>query len=394
MTELGISREASPIARRRFLALAASGLSAAFLAACGADEDATEVAAKTTSSATTAPSGGAAAATAAATGTAQAATSDQGTVLVGDVMAHALRSDRWSGDFGFVTFKLHEARVGGQPAYYIRTDASDAEFARAERLVLVPKLSGALQRNAGFGNLYVFQGAAANQPAVLSTAPHMPDYTPIFRLNRVTFRGTPKPLESAEAVMSAVAANEVTVEATSVMVNYPVVKWPGGELPSDAKREAYLGDGQLIDPPDVARGQVTFKLQSCYPNSRYIVTDVTMPPMAEGMHIAPSPGAAALTEAGATAEILVFGNGVKGSGPMGFQKSVTDTVAGDPAWSPMWDHFTFVWPEEASAAVLKTNAEVTERERTSNLRRFPGTPDTNGQLFVVNCPVPVVAPIA
>lgn len=315
-------------------------------------------------------------------------------MLVSDVIEHALRSDRWKGDFGFVTFKLNRALVGGQPAYFIRTDASDADFARREGLVFVPRLAGALQKNAGFANLYLFEGGAANQAPVLATAPHLPDYTPIFRVNRVTFRGTPKLLGSADEVKRAEAANEITVLASSVLVNYPVVKWPGGELPNDQKREAYLGDGQLIDPPDVNGGRVTFKLHSCYPNSRYIVTDVSMPPMAGGMNIAPAPGAAALTEAGATAQILVFGNGVKGSGPMGFQKSVTDTVVGDVGWSPMWDHFTFVWPEGAAAAVLKTNAEVVERERSSSLKRFPGTPDTSGQLFVVNCPVPVTAPVA
>ena len=381
------------MARRRFLAIAGSSLGAAFLAACGAAPRETA-----TSKATSAPGSGGSAATgttapSSATATGKAVTAEKGQVLVTDVIDHALRSDRWKGDFGFVTFKMHTAVVGGQPAYYIRTDASDQDFARREGLVFVPRLQGALGKNA-YANLYQFEGGAANQQTVLSTAPHLADYTPIYSVNRVTFRGAPKLLNSADEVKRAEASNEVTVQATSVLVNYPVVKWPGGEMPNDQKREAYLGDGQLIDAPDVANTRVTFKLHSCYPNSRYIVTDVSMPPMAEGMKIAPAPAAAALTDAGATAQILVFGNGVKGSGPMGFQKSVTDTVAGDAAWSPMWDHFTFVWPEGANAAVLKTNAEVIERERSANLRRFRGTPDTNGQLFVVNCPVPVTAPVA
>ena len=390
MTEINPVR---PIERRRFLAIAGSGLTAAFLAACGAAPQET-ASSKATSSAGTgaAATSAAGTATAAATAAAKAAGGDKGQVLVTDVIDHALRSDRWKGEFGFVTFRMHTAVVGGQPAYYIRTDASDQDFAKREGLVFVPRLQGAMGKSA-YANIYLFEGGAANQRTVLSTAPHLPDYTPIFRVHRVTFRGTPKLLNSADEVKRAEAANEVAVQATSVLVNYPVVKWPGGEMPSDQKREAYLGDGQLLEAPDVANGRVTFKLHSCYPNSRYIVTDVSMPPMAEGMKIAPAPAAAALTDAGATAQILVFGNGIKGSGPMGFQKSVTDTVAGDAAWSPMWDHFTFVWPEGATAALLKTNAEVVERERTSNLRRFRGTPDTNGQLFVVNCPVPVTAPV-
>ncbi|MGD9685124.1 MAG: hypothetical protein AB7W16_28485, partial [Candidatus Obscuribacterales bacterium] len=181
---------------------------------------------------------------------------------------------------------------------------------------------------------------------------------------------------------------------TNIVVNYPVVKWPGGELPVDTKKDSYLGTGQLLQPVDVAGGKVTFKLHSCYPSTRYIVTDVTMPPMATGMNIAPAPGAAALTAAGATAQILVFGNGMKGSGPMGFQKSITDTSVGDPKWSPFWDHYTFLWKEEKSAALLKSNTELRARESAAALTRFPGTPDTAGELFMVNCPVPVVAPVA
>jgi len=176
-------------------------------------------------------------------------------------------------------------------------------------------------------------------------------------------------------------------------VNYPVVKWPGGEMPVDTERTVYLGGGQLLEPVDTVGGKVTFKLHACYPASRYIVTDVTMPEMATGMNIAPAPGAAPLTADGATAKILVFGNGLEGSGPMGFQKSVTDTVVGDAAWSPYWDHFTFLWDESADAELIKSESAILGAETAGKLDRFPGTPDTNGTLFMVNCPVPVLAPV-
>jgi len=41
-------------------------------------------------------------------------------------------------------------------------------------------------------------------------------------------------------------------------------------------------------------------------------------------------------------------------------------------------------------------AELAERivEQANALRRFPGTPDTAGKVFMVNCPVPVTAPVA
>jgi hypothetical protein len=292
-----------------------------------------------------------------------------------------------------VKFKLHSGVVAGESVYFIRTDASDQDFAASEKLVYVPKMATALQATRGLSEIYLFENGAADQVAVLSTAPHMDDYSPAFRVHRVTPKGAPSEFSSVTEIREAEGAGLVTVERTDIVVNYPVVKWPGGELPNDQKREVYLGDGQLLEPVDVTGGTVTFKLHSCYPSLRYIVTDVSLPPMADGMKIAPAPAAAGLTDAGATAKILVFGSGIAGSGPMGFQKSVTDTVLGDAAWSPYWDHYTFTWESGATPATLKSEAEITSREDQGELKRFPGTPDTNGTLFMVNCPAPVIAPL-
>ena len=360
------------LTRRRFLALTGGSLiGGALLAACG-DDDSDESAQ---------PSG------------AGAEEPLIGRVVVGDVLDHALRSDRWPGQFGFVTFKLHAGSVDDQPAYFIRTDASDQAFASAEKLVFVPKLSSAITRGQGLSTIYLFSGGTPDQTPVLSSAPHMADYSSAFRVHRVSFSGQPRRLGSVAAIQAAERDGTVRVEQTNIVVNYPVVKWPGGEMPVDGVKDAYLGGGQLIEPVDVAGEKVTFKLHSCYPNTRYIITDVTMPPMAEGMKIAAAPGAEPLTAAGATAKILVFGNGVKGSGPMGFQKSITDTKVGEAAWSPYWDHYTFTWASERDAEVLKSQADLLAKEEPGALKRFNGTPDTNGQLFMVNCPVPVEAEV-
>ena len=317
-----------------------------------------------------------------------------GSVQVGDVLDHVLWSDKWKGDFGSVTFKLHHGLVDGQDSCFIRTDASDKAFASAEKLVYVPLMAQAVKSGGkGLAAIYLFENAPAQLP-ILSTSPHKADYSPAFRVHRVTFAGAPEPLKSLAEITGAQSAGKLSIKQTDVVVNYPVVKWPGGELPNDQTREVYLGDGQLLEPVDVAGSKVTFKLHACYPASRYIVTDVTMPEMATGMKIAPAPGAQPLTEAGATAKILVFGSGVPGSGPMGFQKSVTDTSVGDEKWSPYWDHYTFVWKSGASATLLKSESEIKAAESAAKLDRFPGTPDTKGTLFMVNCPVPVLAPVA
>lgn len=370
------------LGRRRFLVLVAGTAGAAAVAAaCGSDDDpetTPTMSGFTTPAASPSPASG---------------SIPKGTVMVGDVVDHALSSEEWAGDFGFVAFRLHTGVVDGEPAYFIRTDASDQDFADSEKLVYVPKMAAALQASSGLSDIFLFENGAAGQASVLSTAPHMEDYSPAFRVHRVTLIGTPVVYSSVQALREAEAAGSIVVARTDVVVNFPVVKWPGGELPNDQIRETYLGDGQLLEPVDVAGGTVTFKLHSCYPNLRYIVTDVSLPPMADGMKIAPAPTAGGLTEAGATAKILVFGNGVEGSGPMGFQKSVTDTVLGDAAWSPYWDHYTFTWQSGVTPDTLKSQAAILEHEELGDLTRFAGTPDTNGTLFMVNCPAPVIAPL-
>ncbi len=311
---------------------------------------------------------------------------------IGDVLRFSTRPQGWKGLFGFVTFRLHPVFVDGRTAYHIRTDASEQRFAQARGLVFVPKLALALRQDAA-AQYYVFREGASGQLPVVSTAPGRDDFTPAFRVHRVTWKSSPRVLRSAEQVRDAQSSGHVVVESLQVVVNYPVVRWPDGHLPVDRQRTQYLGQGQLLEEPDVNRREVTFKLHQCFPSHWYIVTDTSAAPMAPMMKIAASPKTGLLTRAGATAKILVFGNGIRGPGPMGFQPSVFDSNPGDAIWSPFWDHYTFTWTAGAGVRVLRNEREIVAEEAAGRLKRWPGTPDTQGQLFVVNCPAPVSGPL-
>ena len=231
------------------------------------------------------------------------------TKLIGDVLDFALSSSRWRGRFGFVTFRLHTGLFNGERAYFIRTDASDQAFAREQGLVFAPKLALALEsREPATADLYLFDHtAAAGQLPVLSSVPGLPDFSPAFRVHRVTWRTAARTLASAAQVRAAEQANEVRVERTTIVVNYPVVKWPGGELPADPDKEQYLGGGQLIEPVNTQAMTVTFKLHECYPASRYIVTDTSAVPMAPMMRVGAAAASQRLAGVRATAKIYVFG---------------------------------------------------------------------------------------
>jgi hypothetical protein len=161
----------------------------------------------------------------------------------------------------------------------------------------------------------------------------------------------------------------------------------------DRERKAYLGQGPLLEPPDTGAMRVTFKLGQSYPGSRYFVTEHSIAPAAAMTKTIFSPGLqAGPSKAGATGRTNVFMNGIRGPGPMGFQPSVFDFDAGDAQWSPYWDHFTYAWTDEAEARLLTTEAEIHASRDAGELDEFPGTPDTKGMVFTVNCPVPVLAP--
>jgi len=88
----------------------------------------------------------------------------------------------------------------------------------------------------------------------------------------------------------------------------------------------------------------------------------------------------------------VFGNAIPGPGAMGFQPAIFGAKAGNPAWSPIWDHWTAVWKDPDRAELLVSQAEVDARAEAGDIELHHGTPDTGGMGFVVNCPSPIVAP--
>ncbi|MGH2759770.1 MAG: DUF7482 domain-containing protein, partial [Actinomycetota bacterium] len=316
---------------------------------------------------------------------------DEARVIVGDVLDFALTSDEWQGAFGFVTFRLHKGVVGGNDVYYIRTDASDESFARDEELVWVPKMAGLNPADAT-GTWYSISGGVDGQATVLSSEPGRDDYTPAWRVSRARWSGSPGELKSVDDVLAAESAGDLVVTPTSNVINAPVVKWSDGALPVDDVRTEYLGPGQLLEAPDTDGMSVMFKLHECFPGVRYIVTDVSLAPMAEGMKLGHSPKLADATDAKATGRTNVFMNGIKGPGPMGFQPSVFDSAAGTAQWSPYWDHMTYAWKDGREPRVLRTEQEVHKARDDGELDEFPGVPDTKGEIFVVNCPVPVLAP--
>jgi hypothetical protein len=368
---MGNGRVSEVVSRRRFLQFGLMGGCGLALAACGPRGPLSRPPITPTPAATPTPR------------------PDGAEVIVGDVLDYALTSDEWPGAFGWVTFRLREGLYEGQPVYFIRTDGSDEGFCNENGLAWAPLLLGAEEGPQLSNTLYTFEDG---RPPVMQSIPGQEDFLSLFQIVPVSGPGAGGDFGSAAEIEDAVGAGDVTLSPSNIYVNYPVVKWPGGELPVDDDLTSYLGTGQLLEPVDTAGMTVKMKLHEGFPGSRYIVTDTSQVELApDVMHIAQAAASGALAQHNAVDEVFVFANGLPGSGVLGFQPAVFGSTVDSRIWSPFWDHFTVEWLYEDRVRVLHNSFEVYDAIEHGELMKYNGLPNTHPDGFVVNCPIPVLA---
>lgn len=129
----------------------------------------------------------------------------------------------------------------GQEILFIHTEASDQQVASMltkmmeSPVILVPALKQI--PDSLLGNVYVFTngikggGPFGFQPDVFSSVPGDEDYTPLRSVNLVNWKEgvTPQELKAVEDIKVAEARGELTVSRQGIVVNMPIVKWPGGQ---------------------------------------------------------------------------------------------------------------------------------------------------------------------
>ncbi len=135
------------------------------------------------------------------------------------------------------------ALYAGEEIRFIHTEASDPEVAgvlsemMGSPVIVVRSLAEV--PGTVLGDVYVFEngvqpdgesGPFGFQPDVFDTIPGDAGYTPLRSVNLVTWRegAQPRTLRSAEDVLAADQAGEVEIAQPGIVVNMPVVDWPGG----------------------------------------------------------------------------------------------------------------------------------------------------------------------
>ena len=128
----------------------------------------------------------------------------------------------------------------GKEISFIHTEASDAKVAElltemmGSPVLTVPSLAKASE--AVHANVYVFKsgikgtGPFGFQPDVFDNPPGTEGYSPLRQLNLVTWKdgNAARELKSVAELKTAEQSGDVTIERPGVVVNMPLLTWPGG----------------------------------------------------------------------------------------------------------------------------------------------------------------------
>jgi hypothetical protein len=302
------------------------------------------------------------------------------------------------------TIPMHQGYYNGDAVYYIITDSSDPTHSdiitknQGWKVELAPLLANAPE--SALSTTYMFtngvegNGVHGFQGEVFTSTPaQTEDYSALTSHVHITWDNTATPiiLDSEKAIMDAADQGQVTLNPLSVVLNMPQIVWPEGQMPVKEDKtltdETPYGGGQILDI-DMEEMTVTFIAHRGWgPDGRtiyYIVTDATPVGPANMMGVTDAPVNAGLIANSAAVDLFQFMNGIKGSGPLGFQAGIAASAPGDSNYSPMWRIFMIGWDVPVTAALLENKADIDFYQKEGlisvNLAR-PMDAD-----HIVNCP--------
>ena len=296
---------------------------------------------------------------------------------------------------------LMEGYENGHEIFFIATDASDNETATqitnetgfkvnfAPILTQTPK--------AARGQAYVFtngipgQGPFGFQLPVVNAKPGAQGYSPLLQLNMVEWKQgvAAKVIKSVQEIMAAQQNGSLTVTKTDTIVNHPAIKWEGGSL--KIKQDQNITDdtpymeGQVLNI-DTSKMTVTFVAHRGWgPDGKtiyYIVTDATpeMPANMMGVPFVQADEIIATTPV--AVDLMQFGKGIRGSGPMGFQSGIGAANPDDTNYSPMWRISFIEWKDPSKARILENMHDIAAMQAAGLITVIPAM----GGKHVVNCP--------
>ncbi len=303
-----------------------------------------------------------------------------------------------------VTIPMHIGFYNGEQIFFIITDSSDSEFATtisekqgwkvetASSLTNVPK--EALQKIFVFTNGVQGEGLYGYQEEIFSSTPSQEsEYSALGSVIEVTWKKSQNMIrfESADDIIKAYEGERVDFNETGIVLNTPQIVWPDGQMKiRDDKKitdELSYGDGQITEI-NKEEMTVTFVAHRGWgPDGKtiyYIVTDATPSAPAEIMGVIHSPKSSNLISNSAAVDLFQFQNGIKGSGPLGFQPGIAAAAPGDENYSPMWRIYIVEWIDPESAKILETHSDIDYFKKTEKITVSIARPMNSEH--IVNCP--------
>ena len=302
------------------------------------------------------------------------------------------------------TIPMHKGIYGGSQVLYIITDGSDEDYTKiltekqgwnvelATSISKVPE--EALEQLFIFKNGIKGDGVYGFQDEVFSSTPSQEsEYSALNSVIEVTWKQGQKEIvfESSDDIITAKENGRIEFNETGIVLNTPQIVWPEGQMTVRDDKEITdqmsYGGGQIIEINEEELSVTFVAHRGWGPDGRtiyYIVTDATPSGPAETMGVVSSPSSANLIINSGAVDLFQFKNGIKGSGPLGFQPGIAGASQYDENYSPMWRIYLVEWNDEESAKILETKSDI-DSFRTDDLLSVSIARPTNSD-HIVNCP--------
>jgi hypothetical protein len=299
---------------------------------------------------------------------------------------------------------MHLGSHDGESVYYIITDTNDETYAELLtekqnwKVELAPPLANTPKST--LDDIYVFKdgisgkGIYGFQDELFASTPSQAEqYSALRTITEVSWKSgqTAEILESVESILEAEEGGRITLEKIDVVINARQIVWADGQM--EVKDDKTLTpdtpyDGGQVLEINKENMTVTFIAHRGWgPDGStiyYIVTDATPKGPAEMMGVIDSPTSANLIANSAAVDLYQFMDGIKGSGPLGFQPGIASAAPGDENYSPMWRIFTISWDDPENALVLETKSDIDQFQSEGLISVTLARPMNSEH--IVNCP--------
>ena len=298
---------------------------------------------------------------------------------------------------------MHMGFFDGESVYYIITDSNDSKQANSItekqnwKVELALPLSDA--PDSALDQVYVFtngvtgDGINGFQNEVFSSTPEeIAEYSALRLVTNVSWKPgqMAETLDSVELINEAQGAQRIELEETKVVLNMPQIIWPQGQMPvsnDNSVDDISYGDKQILNI-DKDNMTVTFVAHRGWgPDGRtiyYIVTDATPSGPAELMGVSDSPKLASMIAHSSVVDLFQFKDGIKGSGPLGFQPGIAASALGDSNYSPMWRIHIISWNDPQQASILQSKSDIDAFKSDGLINVSLARPMNSDH--IVNCP--------